>query len=86
MIEFQRDDELASPGRWQLMADGSATITCPKCGSFGSLAGHSIAADGKVTPSLVCPWPPCTFHDWGRLNGWPGGSYTGRPGGCPPQA
>jgi hypothetical protein len=63
-------------GRWKrIMSDGkvTATITCPKCGGFGSLANHEIAADGTVTPSLVCPWTKelgCDYHDMGKLEGW----------------
>lgn len=37
---------------------------------------HSIAADGTVTPSYVCPVAGCTFHDFVRLVGWePGHAF-----------
>lgn len=32
--------------------------------------GHTIAADGTVTPSTVCPEEGCTFHEWVILDGW----------------
>jgi hypothetical protein len=34
-----------------------------------SLSLHRIAADGTVSPSLVCPYY-CGFHDYVRLVGW----------------
>lgn len=63
-------------GRWKrITSDGKPTaiITCPSCGGFGSLANHNIAADGTVTPSLVCPWTKelgCSYHEMGKLEGW----------------
>lgn len=48
----------------------SATIHCPKCACEGSLRNHEIAADGTVTPSCVCPYSPCDFHEMVKLVGW----------------
>lgn len=31
---------------------------------------HSIAADGVVSPSYVCPAPGCSFHEFVQLVGW----------------
>ena len=31
---------------------------------------HTIAADGTVSPSYVCPVKGCTFHVHVRLDGW----------------
>ena len=31
---------------------------------------HTIAADGVVNPSYVCPVGGCSFHEWVRLVGW----------------
>lgn len=45
-------------------------IKCPN-GHIGSLRNHSIAADGTVTPSVVCHDPECGWHVWARLDGWP---------------
>ena len=40
------------------------------CGHAFVLTGHTIAPDGSVSPSVVCPYPPCTFHQMVRLDGW----------------
>ncbi len=32
--------------------------------------GHTIADDGTVTPSTVCPEPGCDFHEHVILEGW----------------
>ena len=49
-----------------------AIIVCPGCGMEASVgkATHSVAADGTVTPSVVCPHV-CPFHEWIRLEDWP---------------
>lgn len=55
-----------------------ATMTCPTCGadfSIGS-AVHSIADNGDVFPSMVCPYPPCAFHAFIALEGWADDSPT----------
>lgn len=31
---------------------------------------HTIAADGTLSPSYVCPREGCSFHDFVRLEGW----------------
>ena len=54
-------------------------MNCPKCGNAAALDGHTIAEDGTVSPSVVCPFKvktkenleePCGFHDHVRLSGW----------------
>jgi hypothetical protein len=61
-----------APGTWRPgSSDGTRTafFRCPKCPTYGSLAGtHEIADDGKVTPSMVCP--NCDFHEHIVLEGW----------------
>lgn len=69
MYIFKRDDELSEKGTWR-PSSGKAISSCPGCGYLGGLHKHDIAPDGTVTPSMVCPWAPCTFHDMGRLEGW----------------
>ena len=32
--------------------------------------GHTISADGLVTPSTVCPEESCDFHEFVLLEGW----------------
>ena len=47
----------------------SAAVSCPKCGEVCSLTEHSVAADGTVSPSLVCPFN-CGYHAMVKLQGW----------------
>jgi hypothetical protein len=49
-----------------------AELTCSQ-GHAVSLRGHSIGADGLVSPSVVCLAPGCDFHDYVRLSGWSSG-------------
>lgn len=44
-------------------------LGCPHCGTAAEL-DHSIASDGTVTPSVVCPVIGCDFHEYVRLEGW----------------
>ena len=55
------------------------SIKCPACGRCATLqraedgktTGHAIAADGTVSPSIVCPFSPnCSWHVWGKLADW----------------
>lgn len=51
----------------------SATITCPECGTRGSLAGtHEITKGGHVRPSVLCVGDKgrCGFHRFIRLADW----------------
>ena len=78
MIEFKRDTVLGrwegDLGSWRGLKVGlhhrSASVTCPNCGRTATLTDHDIAADGTVTPSLVCPHGGCGFHDHVKLVGW----------------
>jgi len=48
-----------------------AELCCPGCGLVALLgSNHVVADDGTVTPSDVCPHPPCTFHQNIRLDDW----------------
>jgi hypothetical protein len=47
----------------------NATLTC-RNGHTCALTQHTIAPDGTVSPSLVCPELGCGFHEWVRLEGW----------------
>lgn len=70
MVEFEHNEELEGKGQWRY-SSRNALITCPLCGNFGGLRkNHTIDADGRVYPSLVCPWAPCKFHDDGILKDW----------------
>lgn len=67
MIELPRE-------KWNRVVNGQreqigATFECPKCGETGSLMNHAIAADGTVSPSVICSYN-CGFHDHIKLLGW----------------
>jgi hypothetical protein len=49
-----------------------AEVTCSH-GHGIALRGHTIEADGRVVPSIVCRTPGCDFHEIVRLEGWRAG-------------
>jgi hypothetical protein len=64
--------------QWQGARGGSthrrvALVSCPVCARILSLSGHTIQDDGKVLPSVVCPFS-CGFQDFVSLEGWHGAS------------
>ena len=65
-----------APGTWNvlLMAGGKsgAVVKCPACGGFSTLENHTINDVGEVSPSLVCPYPHCNYHQFITLGGWEG--------------
>jgi hypothetical protein len=70
IIVHQNNDH--APSTWkglQTPTGRKASFTCPK-GHLGSLADHDIADDGRVSPSVVCPYDGCDFHDFIKLEGW----------------
>jgi hypothetical protein len=70
-----------APGTWMRWLFGpsrqvGAAVVCPSCGRAMSIGGgqphgscHSIAPNGRVSPSVVCPG--CAWHTFIRLAGWP---------------
>lgn len=46
-----------------------ASMTCPN-GHGLTLRGHTIAGNGDVSPSVVCPVAGCSFHEFVRLERW----------------
>jgi hypothetical protein len=71
-VVISRDDQRSERGTWKPLKTPrgpSATVVCPTCGQVASLDGHGIHADGRVWPSLVCPFG-CPFHATVRLEGW----------------
>jgi hypothetical protein len=44
-------------------------MACPD-GHVLTLRQHSVAEDGTVMPSVVCPNYECRFHGYVRLVGW----------------
>lgn len=48
-----------------------AEVCCPECGRVAMIgANHKVLEDGTVQPSDVCPFPPCTFHQFIKLDDW----------------
>jgi len=70
----QPGDPWIPAGTWEPItrADGScsAMVGCGECGKNQNLTGHTITADGSVTPSLQCSFPPCPWHVYVKLEGW----------------
>jgi len=58
---------------WRTLAKDTGEMTawfrCPN-GHFGTLSDHSIASDGTVSPSVVCPEKGCKFHENIKLEDW----------------
>lgn len=48
-----------------------AVVCCPSCGRCMAIAArvHQVETDGRLTPSLVCPFD-CSFHTFVRFAGW----------------
>lgn len=48
-----------------------AELCCPGCGKVALLgSNHVVTAGGFVSPSDVCPFPPCMFHQFIHLDDW----------------
>lgn len=47
----------------------TAVVACPTCDALFTLQNHTIADDGTVRPSVVCP-RRCGYHEFVRLEGW----------------
>lgn len=58
-----------SPCHPSTMIRFKASMTCPE-GHGLTLKGHHIFADGRVHPSVICPVPSCSFHEFVTLKGW----------------
>lgn len=73
-----RGEYIRVPDENPLSSIAHAFTCCPRCGLVATLAkrrpehgrGHDVAADGAVSPSLVCPFPPCTWHVFVQLEDW----------------
>jgi hypothetical protein len=69
-----------APGTWRFWVFGparilGAAVTCPQCRRAFSIGGgqvfgscHTVAADGTISPSVVCPG--CGWHVMAKLDGW----------------
>lgn len=57
------------PGMWTPTPSDVSWVRCGGCGERVRLTDHTVASDGAVTPSLVCP-VECGWHVQARLVGW----------------
>lgn len=78
LTRARRDDRLWHPPlTWDYWLWGiapytkTATVCCGN-GHVGTVAPHvhAIAPDGTLSPSWVCPFKPCDWHEFARLDGW----------------
>ena len=73
MIVLPRDQTQKQKPSWRgpIKREGglSAFVTCSN-GHIASISGHEIAGDGRVSPSLICPYENCDFHEFVQLDGW----------------
>ncbi len=75
----QRDDPCDEHGGWFLwnvgehgsITDSLVLFKCPLCLKPAALRAHLVGRDGSVTPSVVCPFAPCAFHEFVTLDAWP---------------
>jgi hypothetical protein len=70
-MNIPRIYDLAGPGPcWDIYkGSGQVDFRCPN-GHIGVLDDHTIADDGAVSPSVVCPRKGCAFHENIILDGW----------------
>lgn len=64
---MQQPGPLWHPAR--LDGKHTAMVTCDS-GHAAYLSDHTIADDGTVSPSLVCPEKDCPWHVMAKLAGW----------------
>jgi len=83
VVDIKRGDTHEARPCWYTSMTGYIFIICALCGRRSILRdgpaaapredgtrGHTISEHGAVTPSIVCPYPQCTWHIWGRLLDW----------------
>ena len=74
------------PLTWEPIGRPSGALAVVYCGKGhpGTLHSnsHVVAPDGTVSPSLVCGWDGCDWHEFVRLERW-GNPWT-QAGGAHP--
>jgi len=66
------------PSHPSTIARFKAEVTCSQ-GHGITLRDHTIEADGRVVPSIVCKQPRCSYHEVVRLEGWDAGRIPANP-------
>lgn len=73
-VSIPRDDTGTAAPSWEALDATSAIVICPNghnCAiGVPGITRHTIASDGTVNPSVVCPEDGCGFHEFVRLEGW----------------
>ena len=64
------------PGTWKGVRGGGLILQCPQ-GQHGiglgpGITDHRITQDGTIIPSVVCTTHGCAFHEFVKLEEWPG--------------
>lgn len=83
MLSIERSQGLVDAPSWDIgSVDGEVVCVSLKCaaGHISSVwrappyradgKTHCIDAEGRVTPSAVCPHAGCQFHEFVVLEGW----------------
>lgn len=66
------------PSHPSTIARFKAEVTCSQGHSI-TLRDHTIEADGRVIPSIVCKQSKCRYHEVVRLEGWDAGRIPAKP-------
>lgn len=73
MVTLNKGKDSAAPCWWtEDHGDGihSITMRCPEGHERRIGERHAVREDGTVHPSIVCTGDGCTFHEFGRLEGY----------------
>jgi hypothetical protein len=70
--QIQKDAPVQLPCWDRASPPDMAMLWCSKghVAVIGPGTGHTIASDGTVTPSCVCPRDGCGFHEHVKLIDW----------------
>lgn len=74
LCPLESPPEGQGPGWW--LWDDLVMVRCDK--GHDCHLGHDIAADGSVSPSMVCGVKGCAWHEFGRLLDWDRGALPKR--------
>lgn len=55
------------PNTWEHAGMETIFICCQDCEQIFVLTDHAIDDEGKVSPSVVCPYKRCNFHNFVQL-------------------
>ncbi len=73
MVLLSRGLDLSQPLTWRpytAQTGGLKANIVGACNHGMNIRNHTIASDGTVSPSVVCPHPGCGWHVFVRLVGW----------------